>query len=177
MAATEPTTISKAVQLAGALTDEALRNGTIKRNTEKRSHSGEFGKDRNVRNDNKRGRTGVVFATTANPVRKGYNGTSPKCAECNYHHSPETPCHLCFNCNRPGHMSKDCRAPQMVNPVNARDPNATPRACYECGSTDHLKPTCPRLNGAQRPVGNQPNQSAAVDRGQNCGKIGTDLEA
>ena len=51
VAATEPTTIQKAVQLAGALTDEALRNGTIKRNTEKRGHSGELGKDKSERNE------------------------------------------------------------------------------------------------------------------------------
>ncbi|GKA64978.1 putative reverse transcriptase domain-containing protein [Tanacetum coccineum] len=34
--ATEPNTIQKAVQLAGILTDEALRNGSIKKNPEKR---------------------------------------------------------------------------------------------------------------------------------------------
>ena len=55
VAATEATTIHKVMQLAGALTDEALRNETIKKNTEKRGNSGELGKDRNVRNDDKRG--------------------------------------------------------------------------------------------------------------------------
>ncbi|GKE43706.1 hypothetical protein Tco_1470990 [Tanacetum coccineum] len=33
-----------------------------------------------------------------------------------------------------------------VNPVNARNPVA--RTCYECGSTDHIKLACPRLNQA-----------------------------
>ncbi|GJV01405.1 hypothetical protein Tco_1334974 [Tanacetum coccineum] len=32
--------------------------------------------------------------------------------------------------------------PRNVNPVNARNP--TVRACYECGSTDHVRPACPR---------------------------------
>ncbi|GKG14869.1 hypothetical protein Tco_0354469 [Tanacetum coccineum] len=36
VAATEPSTIQKAVQIIGILTDEALRNGLIKKNHEKR---------------------------------------------------------------------------------------------------------------------------------------------
>ncbi|GKG29708.1 hypothetical protein Tco_0419606, partial [Tanacetum coccineum] len=36
--ATEPKTIQKAVQIAGSLTDEALRNGSIKKNHEKRGN-------------------------------------------------------------------------------------------------------------------------------------------
>ncbi|GKC27988.1 putative reverse transcriptase domain-containing protein [Tanacetum coccineum] len=143
VAATEPKTIQKAVQIAGTLTDEALRNGSIKKNPEKRGNEGEPSKDRNVRDDNKRTRTGNAFATTANPVRGGYTGTAPKCTTCNYHHSPETPCRTCFNCNRLGHFAKDCRVvPRNVNPINAR--NQTVRACYECGSTDHVKVACPR---------------------------------
>nr|GEY64656.1 retrotransposon protein, putative, Ty3-gypsy subclass [Tanacetum cinerariifolium] len=39
----------------------------------------------------------------------------------------------------------DCRvAPRMVNPMNTRNPTATPGACYECGRTDHFKVACPR---------------------------------
>ncbi|GJX80072.1 putative reverse transcriptase domain-containing protein [Tanacetum coccineum] len=110
VAATEPKTIQKAVQIAGTLTDEALRNGSIKKNPEKRGNGGEPSKDRNVRDDNKRTRTGNAFATTANPVRGGYTGTAPKCTTCNYHHLPKTPCRACFNCNRLGHFAKDCRA-------------------------------------------------------------------
>nr|GEV16006.1 hypothetical protein [Tanacetum cinerariifolium] len=51
-----------------------------------------------------------------------------------------------------------------VNPVNARNPPV--RACYECGSTDHVRPACPRLNRAQGPKGNRPNQVAANNGGQ-----------
>ncbi|GJX06325.1 reverse transcriptase domain-containing protein [Tanacetum coccineum] len=149
VAATEPKTIQKAVQIAGTLTGEALRNGTIKKNPEKRGNAGEPSKDRNGRDDNKRTRTRNAFAITANPVRGGYMGTTPKCTTCSYHHSPETPCRSCFNCNRPGHFTKDCRVvPRNVNPINARNPVA--RTCYEYGSTDHIKSTFPMLNKAQR---------------------------
>ncbi|GKE20334.1 reverse transcriptase domain-containing protein, partial [Tanacetum coccineum] len=54
--------------------------------------------------------------------------------------------------------------PRNMNPVNARNP--TVRACYECGSTDHVKSACPRLNRAQEPEGNHPNQVAANNGGQ-----------
>ncbi|GJV03987.1 hypothetical protein Tco_1337556 [Tanacetum coccineum] len=64
VAATEPKTIQKAVQLAGTLTDEALRNGLIKKNPKKRGNVGEPSKDRNGREDNKRTRTGNAFAMT-----------------------------------------------------------------------------------------------------------------
>ncbi|GKD78276.1 hypothetical protein Tco_1340897 [Tanacetum coccineum] len=128
VAATEPKTIQKAVQIAGTLTDEALRNESIKKNHEKRGNGGEPSKDRNVRDDNKRTRTGNAFATTTNPV--GRENT--------------------------GHFAKDCRdVPRNVNLVNARNPTA--RACYECGSTDYIRSACPRLNRAQGPGGNRPN--------------------
>ncbi|GJW80067.1 putative reverse transcriptase domain-containing protein [Tanacetum coccineum] len=61
----------------------------------------------------------------------------------------------------------DCRVvPRNVNPVNVRNPTPTRGACYECRSTDHLKPACPRLNRAQRPGGNRPNQVVANNGGQ-----------
>ncbi|GJX48550.1 putative reverse transcriptase domain-containing protein [Tanacetum coccineum] len=106
VAAMKPTTIQKAVQIASTLTDEAIRNGSIKKNPEKRENGGELNKDRNGN----------------------------------------------------------------VNPINAR--NLTARACYECGSTDHFKATCPRLNQAQRPGGNHQNQVVAVNGGQGRGSNG-----
>ncbi|GJZ69617.1 putative reverse transcriptase domain-containing protein [Tanacetum coccineum] len=138
VAATEPSTIQKAVQIPGTLTDEPLRNGSIKKNPEKRGNGEEPCKDMNGRDDNMRTRTGNAFATTANPVRREYTGTTPKCTTCNFHHPPETPCRTCFKCNRPRHFAKDCRVvPRNVNPINAKNPTA--RACYKCGSIDHIK--------------------------------------
>ncbi|GKB12540.1 retrotransposon protein, putative, ty3-gypsy subclass [Tanacetum coccineum] len=55
------------VQISGALTDEAVRNGSIKK-VEKIGNVGEPNKDKNGRDDNKRTRTGNAFATTVNPV-------------------------------------------------------------------------------------------------------------
>nr|GEV20491.1 hypothetical protein [Tanacetum cinerariifolium] len=99
VAATEPKTMQMAVQIFGALTNEAVRNGSIKK-VEKRG----------------------------NDYR---------------------------------------RVPRNVNPVNARNPPV--RACYECGSTDHVRSACPRWNREQGTGGNRPNQVVANNEGQGHG--------
>nr|GEV08991.1 putative reverse transcriptase domain-containing protein [Tanacetum cinerariifolium] len=58
VAATEPTTIQSAVLKSRMLTDEAIRTGSLKKNTEKRGNDGELSRKENVRDDNKRSRTG-----------------------------------------------------------------------------------------------------------------------
>nr|GEV63526.1 hypothetical protein [Tanacetum cinerariifolium] len=129
VAAMEPKTMHKAMQISGVLTDEAVGMGQLRREN---------------------------------------TGAWPKCAMCNSYHAPEGPCRTCFNCNRPDHLTKDCRdVPRNVNPVNTRNP--TVRACYECGSTDHVRSACLRLNRAQGPGGNRPNQVVANNRGQDRG--------
>ncbi|GKC34742.1 putative reverse transcriptase domain-containing protein [Tanacetum coccineum] len=173
VAATEPTTIQSAVLKAGMLTDEAIRNGSLKKNTEKRGNSGELSRKENVRDDNKRSRTGRVFATITNPVRKEYTGTTPKCTNCSFHHNPEMPCRKCTNCNRLGHFARDCRAgPRMVTLVSARNPTTARGACFECGGTDHYKAACPRLNRAPRLGGDRQNQPMAIEGGQGRGNNG-----
>ncbi|GJW14875.1 hypothetical protein Tco_0019008 [Tanacetum coccineum] len=115
VAAMEPRTIKCVVLKAGMLTDEEIRNGSLKKNTEKRGNVGELSRNENVRDGNKRPRTGKAFATITNPVRKEYTGTTPKAR------------------------------PRMVTPVNARNSTTARGACFECGGTDHYKAVCPRL--------------------------------
>ncbi|GKE48962.1 putative reverse transcriptase domain-containing protein, partial [Tanacetum coccineum] len=162
--------VDHATYTDSALTDEAVRNRSIKK-IERRGNVGEPSKDKNGRDDNKRTRTGNDFATTANPVGRENMGTWPKCTTCNSYHAPGGPCRTCFNYNCPGHLAKDYRSvPRNVNPVNARNP--TVRACYECGSTDHVRLACPRLNRAQGPEENRQNQVAANNEGQGRGNQG-----
>nr|GEW37016.1 hypothetical protein [Tanacetum cinerariifolium] len=143
VAATEPKTMQKAVQISGALTDEAVRNGSIKK-VEKRGNMGEPSKDKNDKDDNKRTMTGSAFATTAKPVGRENTCAWPKCTTYNSYHAPGGPCRTCFNCNCPCHFARDCRVvPRNRNPINVRNPTPARGACQECGSTDHLKPACP----------------------------------
>ncbi|GJV78227.1 putative reverse transcriptase domain-containing protein [Tanacetum coccineum] len=149
VATMKPKTMQKAVQIFGVLTDEVVRNGSIKK-VEKRGNMGEPSKDKNSRDNNKRTRTGNTFATIANPVGRENTGAWPKCTTCNSYHAPGGPCRTCFNCNRPSNFAKDCRVvPRNVNPVNVRNPTPARGACYKYGSTGHLNPACPRLNRAQ----------------------------
>ncbi|GJR84757.1 putative reverse transcriptase domain-containing protein [Tanacetum coccineum] len=67
VAAMKSKSIQKTVQISSALTDEAVRNGSIKK-IEKRGNVGEPSKDRSGRDDNKSTRTINVFATTVNHV-------------------------------------------------------------------------------------------------------------
>ncbi|GJY44911.1 putative reverse transcriptase domain-containing protein, partial [Tanacetum coccineum] len=159
-------------ELASALTDEAVRNGSIKK-VEKRGNMGEPNKDKNGRDDNKRTRTGNTFATTANPIGRENTGAWPKCTTCNSYHAPRGPCRTCFHYKRPGHLARDYKVvPRNVNPINVRNPIPARGACHECSSADHLKPACPRLNRAQRQRGNRPNQVAANNGGQGRGNQG-----
>ncbi|GKB10549.1 putative reverse transcriptase domain-containing protein [Tanacetum coccineum] len=57
---------------------------------------------------------------------------------------------------KPGHFARDCRAPvRQVAPVNAVRMSNNSRVCYECGSPDHFRNTCPKLNRVPGQVGNQ----------------------
>ncbi|GJS01409.1 hypothetical protein Tco_0317917 [Tanacetum coccineum] len=110
-----------------------------------RGNWGEPSNDRNVRDDNKRTRTGNSFATTANPVGRENTSNVPNCATCNSYHAPGVPCRTCFNCKHPGYFAKDCKVmPRNVNPVNVRNPSPARGACYECRSTDHIRSACHR---------------------------------
>nr|GEU97411.1 reverse transcriptase domain-containing protein [Tanacetum cinerariifolium] len=83
VAATEPPTIQNAILKAEVLTDEAVRNGSLKKSGEKIGNGEEPSKERNVKGNNKRARTEKVFATITNPVRKEYTGSAPKSKEFN----------------------------------------------------------------------------------------------
>ncbi|GJX17912.1 putative reverse transcriptase domain-containing protein [Tanacetum coccineum] len=124
---------------------------------------GQPSKDKNSRDDNKRTRTGNAFATTARPTpssppRRNYEIT-PKAPSASRGHGPTIePCSIS------GMHARNEELRWNVNSINVRNPTPARGACYECGSTNHFKPTCLRLNKAQGPGGNRPNQ-VVVDNG------------
>ncbi|GKF06750.1 hypothetical protein Tco_0037418 [Tanacetum coccineum] len=126
VAAIEPKTIQKAVQIFGALIDEAVRKGSIKK-VEKKEMWGNLARIRIL---------GMIIRGLGMLL-----------------------------------LLLDCRSvPRNLNSANARNPSV--RACYECGSTDHVRPACPRWYRAQGPGENRLNQVAANNGGQGHGNQG-----
>nr|GEU61509.1 hypothetical protein [Tanacetum cinerariifolium] len=96
---------AKAVQISGALTDEAIRNRSIKK-AEKRGNVGEPSKDKNGRDDNKRTRTGNAFATTAN---HDYRGVPRNMNPVNARNPPIRECYECGSTDH-GHGNQENQA-------------------------------------------------------------------
>ncbi|GKC35938.1 putative reverse transcriptase domain-containing protein, partial [Tanacetum coccineum] len=124
--ATQPKTIQDAILRAGILTDEAISCDTLSKSNEKKAVK-ETGKSGGSWRDKKKAK-----------IRAGFVATTPK------------------NEFRPGHFAKDCRAPfKRATLVNAIRMKFKPGTCYECGSREHFRNTCPKLNRAPDQVGNR----------------------
>ncbi|GKE90559.1 putative reverse transcriptase domain-containing protein, partial [Tanacetum coccineum] len=153
--ATQPTTIQTAILRARILTDEAVSCGTLTKGSDKRKGVDEPSKTGGFWKDNKKAKTGTGFVATT-PARNEAGNSNPKCNMCFTHHQVNGFCRLCFNCQKPGHFVRDCRAPiRQVAPVNAVRMSKNSSVCYECSSPDHFRNTCPKLNRAPGQVGNQ----------------------
>nr|GEV21690.1 reverse transcriptase domain-containing protein [Tanacetum cinerariifolium] len=83
------------------------RNGSLRKNAEKRGNGKEPSRDGNVKDENRRSKTRRDFSSTTNPARREYTGAAPKCTNCSFHHHPEMPYRTCTNCNHLGHFAKD----------------------------------------------------------------------
>ncbi|GJU06568.1 putative reverse transcriptase domain-containing protein [Tanacetum coccineum] len=82
-------------------------------------------------------------------------GPYPRCVKCYTFHPENGPCKVCYNCQKSGHFVKYCRAPfKQVAPVNAVKMGYNQKVCYECGSSEHLRNTCPKMNQAPGQAGN-----------------------
>ncbi|GJW16023.1 putative reverse transcriptase domain-containing protein [Tanacetum coccineum] len=116
-----------AILKGGGLTDDVVRNGLLKKSSEKRKESGETSKQEDVRSNNKRDRTRKGFIAT-DSSKKEYKGLHPKCAKYSYHHQETTPSRTCFNCNQPSPVAMDYWAiAKRVMPVNAINSANNPR--------------------------------------------------
>ncbi|GKG10877.1 reverse transcriptase domain-containing protein, partial [Tanacetum coccineum] len=79
------------------------------------------------------------------------------------------PFRLCYNCQKLGHFAEDCLAPfKQVALVNTVGMGYNYRVCYECGSPDHLRNTCPKMHRApgqaENPLALEGNRYARNNR-------------
>ncbi|GJR47107.1 putative reverse transcriptase domain-containing protein [Tanacetum coccineum] len=168
---------SKTMQEVIEFTTELMEDKTqayAERQAERKRKNDDLSKN-NQNQQNKRQNTGQAY-TAGNSDRKSYAGTKPLCSKCNCHHEAGPCPPRCNNCNRFGHLARDCR----IRPANNNNNNNNNRnnnnnnqqgnGCFECGDQGHFKRNCPRLRNNDR--GNQAGNDRAPAKVYAVGNAG-----
>nr|GFB34057.1 hypothetical protein [Tanacetum cinerariifolium] len=153
--ASKPKTMQEAIEIATELMDK---------------------KSQQRQQSNKRQNTDRVY-TASSGEKKQYGGSKPLCAKCNYHHNgPCAP--KCHNCNKIGHLARNCRITANTNNANnQRGTGSGQKSGYhECEVQGHLRRECPKMKNNNN-HGNQGRRNNALARVYAVGRAGTDPDA
>ncbi|GJR38093.1 putative nucleotidyltransferase, ribonuclease H [Tanacetum coccineum] len=82
--------------------------------------------------------------TTAPAEQGGYAGNKPLCNRCRKHHFGYCKV-VCNNCEKTGHMARDCKGKSVATGANAW-PTVT---CYDCGEKGHTRNYFPKRKDPQ----------------------------
>nr|GEW80601.1 putative reverse transcriptase domain-containing protein [Tanacetum cinerariifolium] len=171
--------MQEAIEIATELMDKKVRTFAERETASKRKLENISRTTRNQQqqqHSNKRQNTGRVYAA-ASGGKKQYGGSKSLCAKCNYHH--DGPCApKCHNCNKIGHLARDCRV--TVNTNNANNQRDTKLGqkptCCEYGVKGHYRSECPKLK-INNNHGNQGGRNNAPTRVYAIGREGIDPDA
>ncbi|GJX55194.1 reverse transcriptase domain-containing protein [Tanacetum coccineum] len=138
--ASKPKTMQEAIEIANDLMDQKVRAYANRQAENKRKLD-----NNNQAQQQPLKKQNMARAYSARLSEKEYAGTLPLCNKCKFHHNG--PCTVkCANCNRVGHLTRDCRSPAATN-------NQRTLTCYECGNQGHYRSDCLELEN--RNHGNQ----------------------
>ncbi|GJQ96952.1 putative reverse transcriptase domain-containing protein [Tanacetum coccineum] len=175
--ASKPKTMQEAIEFTTELMDDKTQ-AYAERQAERKRKYDDLSKN-NQNQQNKRQNTGQAY-TAGNSDRKSYAGSKPLCSKCNCHHEAGPCPPRCSNCNRVGHLARDCRIRPANNNNNNRNNNNNNRnnnnnnqqgnGCFECGAQGHFKRNCPKLNNNDR--GNQAGNNRAPAKVYAVGNAG-----
>nr|GEZ24919.1 hypothetical protein [Tanacetum cinerariifolium]GEZ45058.1 hypothetical protein [Tanacetum cinerariifolium] len=143
MRASKPKTMQDAMEIATKLRNKKISTLVECQTKNKKRLDNTSKNNQNQQQSNKRQSTGKAY-TARHGEKKHYSGSKPLCSKCNYHH--DGPCApKCHQCNRFGHLARDCRSSINANTTNIqKGTKASKKAtCYECGNQGHYKRDCP----------------------------------
>ncbi|GJY07503.1 putative reverse transcriptase domain-containing protein [Tanacetum coccineum] len=180
---------SKTMQEVIEFTTELMEEKThayAKCQAERKRKNDDLSKN-NQNQQNKRQNTGQAY-TAGNSDRKSYAGSKPLCSKCNCHHEAGPCPPRCNNCNRVGHLARDCRIRPANNNNNNNNRNNNNNnnnrnnnnnnqqgnGCFECGDQGHFKRNCPRLRNNDR--GNQAGNDKAPAKVYAVGTAGANID-
>ncbi|GJR05229.1 putative reverse transcriptase domain-containing protein [Tanacetum coccineum] len=103
--ASKSKTMQEVIELHELMEDKT--HAYAERQAERKRKNDDLSKN-NQNQQNKRQNTGQAY-TAGNSDRKSYAGSKPLCSKCNCHHEAGPCPPRCSNCNRVGHLTRDCR--------------------------------------------------------------------
>nr|GEU44873.1 hypothetical protein [Tanacetum cinerariifolium] len=133
--ASKPKTMQEAIKIAHNLMDQKVRAYV---ENERKLDNNNQAQQKPSKKQN------MVKAYSVGPSeKKEYARTLPLCNKCKFHYNG--PCTVkCANCNRVGHLTRDCRSPAAI--AN----NQRTLTCFECGNQVHYRSDCPHLKNQNR---------------------------
>ncbi|GJU37556.1 putative reverse transcriptase domain-containing protein [Tanacetum coccineum] len=156
--ASKPQTLEEAINIAQRLMDQVTKhvpmqvsNDNKRKFDDRRTFNNSSRSNNNYRNtnnrynnrqqQNRRQEAGRAYAVTSSENGR-YAGDLPLCKRCNYHHTG--PCTgRCNNCNRMGHLSKNCRSKK---PATGSNQLPVTVVCHACGEKGHYTNQCRKTN-------------------------------
>ncbi|GJT53244.1 putative reverse transcriptase domain-containing protein [Tanacetum coccineum] len=156
--ASKPQTLEEAINIAQRLMDQVTKHAPMQVSSDnkrkfddRRTFNNSSRSNNNYRNtnnrynnrqqQNRRQEAGRAYAVTSSENGR-YAGDLPLCKRCNYHHTG--PCTgRCNNCNRMGHLSKNCRSKKPATRSNQLPVTVV---CHACGEKGHYTNQCRKTN-------------------------------